>query len=218
MEWILGEECQWPSMRADELYRSGQPLVFRMGNYPWWRNNHKLVNGLKIWKGNGNIIILPQMNWNFTSRKGEVNTIMMDYNNDLFHKSRPANKQHTYQSITHITSSRSSTTEGKGMLTATLPVLIRWWFNYSILIRECKESNRLNQATLAIEQEVLVLIPSSAAAFLSSGGLFNGMYGMDVHLFCPCSVPWWLRRRPLHPVDQKSAEVCELRTSLCVPE
>jgi hypothetical protein len=58
------------------------------------------------------ITIFPERTWNFTSRRGQVKTIEMEHFNDnLFHKSGPANKQHTiarYNSFlplesTHIT-------------------------------------------------------------------------------------------------------------------
>ena len=39
-------------------YRSGKLLVLRMGNYPRMRMNHKLANGIKMWKGNGNTTTL----------------------------------------------------------------------------------------------------------------------------------------------------------------
>ena len=33
---------------------SGQILVLMMGNFPRRQINHKLANGMKMWKGNGN--------------------------------------------------------------------------------------------------------------------------------------------------------------------
>jgi hypothetical protein len=75
-----------------------------MGNYPRRRMNHKLFNGKKMWKGNGNtttllfspkrLVILHQ------ERREQLKTMVMEhFNGILFHKSGPANKQHTNQSI-----------------------------------------------------------------------------------------------------------------------
>jgi hypothetical protein len=66
--------------------------------------NHKLVNDMEIWKGNGSTTTL------FFSRRGleilhhvrreQVNTIVMKhFMSILFHKYGPVKKQHTYQSI-----------------------------------------------------------------------------------------------------------------------
>ena len=75
-----------------------------MGNYPWRRMNHKLTNGMKIWKGKGNTItLLFSLKWLeilHQERRGQVNTVVIEhFNRILFHRSWPANKQHTYQTI-----------------------------------------------------------------------------------------------------------------------
>jgi hypothetical protein len=54
--------------------------------------NHKLANGTKMWKGNGNTTTL------LLSLQGQVKTIVMEHFNGIFfHKSGPANKQHANQ-------------------------------------------------------------------------------------------------------------------------
>ena len=64
--------------------------------------NHKLANGMKMWKGNGDITTLlfslKRLETVDQERRGQVKTIVMEHFNDiLFHKSGPANKQHTNQ-------------------------------------------------------------------------------------------------------------------------
>ena len=61
-------------------------------------------DGMKMWKGNGNtatlVFSLKGLEILHRERKGHVNTIVMEhFNSILFHKSGPANKHHTYQSI-----------------------------------------------------------------------------------------------------------------------
>ena len=60
--------------------------------------NHKLANGMKMWKGNGNtttlLFSLKRLEIEDHERRGHVKTIVMA-NGILFHKSGPANKQHT---------------------------------------------------------------------------------------------------------------------------
>ena len=98
----------------------GQLLVLRMGNYPGRRMNQKLANGMKMWKGNGNttalLYFLNGLEILHQVRRGQVNTIMMEhFKNILFQESGPADKQHTYQSITApkvtIPVNQSSTTD-----------------------------------------------------------------------------------------------------------
>jgi hypothetical protein len=65
--------------------------------------NHKLANGMKMWKGNGNtttlLFSLKGLDILHQERKGQVKTIDVEhFNSILFHKSGPANKQHTNQS------------------------------------------------------------------------------------------------------------------------
>ena len=83
-------------------WRSGLILVLWMGKYPWRWINHKLANGIKMWKGNGNTIRLlfslkiPKLVRQ--ERREQVKTIVMEhFNAILFHKSGPTNKQHTNQ-------------------------------------------------------------------------------------------------------------------------
>ena len=64
--------------------------------------NHKFVNGMKMWKGNGNtttlLFSLKRLEIVHQERRGQVKTIVMEYfNGILFHKSGPAKKQHTNQ-------------------------------------------------------------------------------------------------------------------------
>ena len=64
--------------------------------------NHKLANAMKIWKGNGNtttlLFSLKGLEILHQERRGQVKTIVMEhFTGILFHKSRPANKQHTNQ-------------------------------------------------------------------------------------------------------------------------
>ena len=87
-------------------YRSGK-LFFWMGNYPWRRMNHKLANGMKMGRGNGNtttlLFSLKKLEIVHLETRGHVKTIVMEhFNGILFHKSGPANKQHTNQSINQI--------------------------------------------------------------------------------------------------------------------
>ena len=64
--------------------------------------NHKLDNGMKMWKRNGNtttlLFCLIRLEIVHQERTGQVKTIVMKhFNGILFHKSEPANKQHTKQ-------------------------------------------------------------------------------------------------------------------------
>jgi hypothetical protein len=66
--------------------------------------NHKLANGMMMWKGNGNTTILlfslKELDILHQERREQMNTTVMEhFNSILFHKSRSANTQHTYQSI-----------------------------------------------------------------------------------------------------------------------
>jgi hypothetical protein len=66
--------------------------------------SHKLANGMKMWKGIVNtttlLFSLKGLEILHQERIGQVKTIVMEhFNGILFHKSRPANKQHTNQSI-----------------------------------------------------------------------------------------------------------------------
>ena len=66
--------------------------------------NHKLVDGMKIWKGNWNTatLLFPLKGTEILhqERRGQVKTIVIEHLNDiLFHKSGLANKQHINQSI-----------------------------------------------------------------------------------------------------------------------
>ena len=59
---------------------------------------HKLANGRKMCKGNGNsatlLFFLKGLEILHQVRRGQANTIVMEYfNSILFHKSRPANKR-----------------------------------------------------------------------------------------------------------------------------
>jgi hypothetical protein len=76
-----------------------------MGNYPWRRMNHKLTNVMKMWKGNGStttllLFSLKGLEILHQERRGQAKTIVMEhFNIILFHKSGPANKQDTNNSI-----------------------------------------------------------------------------------------------------------------------
>ena len=66
--------------------------------------NADLVNGTKMWKGNGNTTILlfslNGLEILHHEIRGQVNTILIEHFKIIrFQESRPANKQHTYQSI-----------------------------------------------------------------------------------------------------------------------
>ena len=66
--------------------------------------NHKLANGMKMWKGNGNtttlIFSLKGLEILHQERRGQVKTMAKEhFKSIIFHRSGPANKQHTYQSI-----------------------------------------------------------------------------------------------------------------------
>ena len=61
-----------------------------------------MANGMKMWKGNGNtttlLFSLKRRETVHQERRGQVKTIVMEhFNGILFHKSGPANKQHTNQ-------------------------------------------------------------------------------------------------------------------------
>ena len=62
--------------------------------------SHKVAYDMKMWKGKGNTITLlfclRGLEILHQERRGQVNTIVMErFNNILFHKSEPANKQHS---------------------------------------------------------------------------------------------------------------------------
>ena len=73
--------------------------------------NNKFANGMKMWKGNGNTTILfslKRLEIVHQERRGQVKTMVIeDFNGILFHKSLPANKQHTVnhscQSVDSVT-------------------------------------------------------------------------------------------------------------------
>ena len=71
---------------------------------PFNRMNHKLANDMKMWKGNENattlLFSLKRLEIVHQERRGQVKTMVMEhFNGILFHKSEPANKQHTNQPI-----------------------------------------------------------------------------------------------------------------------
>ena len=73
-----------------------------MGNYPCRWMNHKLANGMKMWKGYGNtttlLFSLKRLEIVHQERRGQVKNIVTEhFNGTLFHKSGPGNKQHTNQ-------------------------------------------------------------------------------------------------------------------------
>jgi hypothetical protein len=58
-----------------------------------------LANGMKIWEGNGNTTTLVFSLKGLEERRGQVKTIVMEhFNGIVFHKSGPADKQHTNES------------------------------------------------------------------------------------------------------------------------
>ena len=66
--------------------------------------NHKLANGTKMWKENGNTTILSFSFKGFEilhqERGEQVKTIVIEhFNSIIFHKQGPIKKQHTNQSI-----------------------------------------------------------------------------------------------------------------------
>ena len=100
-----------------------------MGNYPWRQMNHKLVNNVKMWKGNVNTTtllfflkghgILPQ------ERRGQVNTIVMEhFNSILSHKSRPANKQYTNHSLFPILNPLMTLLNWSCFFNCRIPILL----------------------------------------------------------------------------------------------
>ena len=65
---------------------------------------------MKLWKGNGNTASLKfsqkRLEILHQERRGQVNTIVMEhFNNILFYKSEPSNKQYTYRSVSFYNSS-----------------------------------------------------------------------------------------------------------------
>ena len=69
--------------------------------------NHKLTNGMQMWKGNLNtttlLFSLKELEILHQERRGQMKTIAMEHFNDiLFHKSGPANKELANQSVLHI--------------------------------------------------------------------------------------------------------------------
>ena len=73
-----------------------------MGSYPLRRMHHKLANGMKMKKGNGNtttLLFSPKGLEMLYQERRKVKTIVMEhFNVILFHKSGPANKHYTNQS------------------------------------------------------------------------------------------------------------------------
>ena len=60
--------------------------------------NHNLANGIKMWKGNGdNTRLLFSLKRLELYIMKEEDIVMEHFNSILFHKSEPANKQHTNQ-------------------------------------------------------------------------------------------------------------------------
>jgi hypothetical protein len=62
--------------------------------------NHKLANGMKVWKGKGNTTTLlfypKELEILHKEKRGQVNTIVMEhFNGILSHKSGPPDNQHT---------------------------------------------------------------------------------------------------------------------------
>jgi hypothetical protein len=93
---VIGRRMSW--------FRSGKLVVLRMRNYPRRRLKYKLANDMKMWNGKGKTTTLLFSLRGFEilhqERIGQVNiTVMEHFNSILFHKSGPANRQHTYQSI-----------------------------------------------------------------------------------------------------------------------
>jgi hypothetical protein len=67
-------------------------------------HENKLVNSLNMWKGNGNtskfLFSLKGLEIVYQERRGQENPIAMEHiKRILFHRSGPANKQHTYHLI-----------------------------------------------------------------------------------------------------------------------
>ena len=111
MDAIRNACCPWNhGLRSKKSFKlvwrcHQQLLVLRMGNYLWRRMNHKFANGM-MWKGNGNtptlLFSLKRLEIVLQGRR-KVKTIVMEHFNDFpFHKSGPANKQHTNQSSNQV--------------------------------------------------------------------------------------------------------------------
>ena len=103
--WNLSIKCQRLSRRADERIEDTELLVLRLGNYPSRWMKHKLANGMKMLKGNGNttklLFSLKGLKMLHQERRGQVKSIVMKhFNFILFHKSGPANKLHANHSLT----------------------------------------------------------------------------------------------------------------------
>ena len=92
---------------ATNIMKTSSNVFVRMGNYPWRRINHKLATSMKIWKGKGStttlLFSLKELEILHQERRDQVNTTVMEHFNS---KSRPADKQVTYQSITPINKSQ----------------------------------------------------------------------------------------------------------------
>ena len=85
-------------------WRSGKFLVLKKGNYPSRRMNHKVANGMKIWKGNGNTttlsFCLKGLDILHKERRGDLKTMVMELFDGIpFYKSGPANKQYINHSF-----------------------------------------------------------------------------------------------------------------------
>ena len=65
--------------------------------------SHKLVNGMEMWKGKGNTILLfslKELEILHQERRGQVKTMVMEHFNGIcFLEPGSANKQHTKQTI-----------------------------------------------------------------------------------------------------------------------
>ena len=76
--------------------RNGKFRVLRMGNYPWSWMSHKLTNGMKVWKGNGNTTtLLFYFKWLEILHQGRrkvKNMVMENFNRIIFQESWSANK------------------------------------------------------------------------------------------------------------------------------
>ena len=86
-------------------WKSGQFLILYDGKLSVNMDEpHKLANSMKIWKGYGSTTILlfslKGLEILHQERRGQVKSMVLEhFNSILFHKSGPANKQHTNQPI-----------------------------------------------------------------------------------------------------------------------
>ena len=104
-------------------------------------------NGMKIWKGNGNtktlLFSLKRLEIVHQERRGQVKTIVMEHFNDiLFNKSGPANKQHTNQPTNQPTNQSIAFTVIKTISSATVRVE-NWRLLRSFAMSACVTSTIL---------------------------------------------------------------------------